>query len=99
MTGSIHYDFSAKIWQHSGAGGWHFVSLPQHISNEIRENHGWQEEGWGRLKVKAKIGLVSWDTAIWYDTKSATYLLPVKAEIRKKHQIETGIEMEICIFI
>jgi len=99
VIGNIHYDFTAKIWQHSGAGGWHFVSLPQHISDEIRENHGWQEEGWGRLKVKAQIDLVNWDTAIWYDTKSATYLLPVKAEMRKKLKLETGIVIEISIYV
>jgi hypothetical protein len=42
----IKYEFSAKIWQHSAPGGWYFVSLPVELSNEIRENLKWQEEGW-----------------------------------------------------
>jgi len=61
-----------------------FISLPISVSTEIRANLKWQEEGWGRLKVSAKIGNSEWNTAIWFDTKKETYLLPIKAEIRKK---------------
>ena len=89
MNGKIKYEFSATTWQHSSPAGWYFVSLPKNISDEIRENLKWQEEGWGRLKVTAKIGNSKWDTAIWFDTKHKTYLLPLKAEIRKKENIDS----------
>lgn len=95
----IKYEFSAKIWQHQSQGGWYFVSLPEKLAKEIREVVKWQEEGWGRLKVTAKTGNSEWDTAIWFDTKMNTYLLPVKAEIRKKENLETGKNTDVTILI
>lgn len=94
----IKYDFSATAWQYEGQGAWYFVSLPAEMSTEIRENLKWQEEGWGRLKAKARTGNSEWQTAIWYDTKRMTYLLPLKAEIRKKENI-TNQEISITIWI
>ncbi len=38
-------------------------------------------------------------TAIWFDTKSNTYLLPIKAAIRKKEKVEPGEEIQITIWL
>ena len=89
----MKYEFTAKVWNYSstvGTGGWHI---------EIRENLGFLEEGWGRLKMTAKTDNTQWETAIWFDTKLDTYLLPLKAEIRKKEKITTDKEIEIMIWI
>ncbi len=99
MNGKIKYEFSAKMWQHASTGGWHFVSFPQSISKEIRENLKWQEEGWGRMKALAKIEQFEWETAIWFDTNMDTYLLPVKAEVRKKFNLEINKMIKIEIWI
>ena len=53
----IKYTFQEKIWAHNGKGSWYFVSLPLDFSKEIRENLQSEEEGWGRLKATAKIGI------------------------------------------
>lgn len=99
MDFKIKYEFSAKIWQHTGQGGWYFVSLPKELSKEIRKLLKSQEEGWGRLKATAKIGNSEWETAIWFDTKASTYLLPLKAEIRKKEKLEVGKHTMTIIWI
>lgn len=99
MDGKIKYVFSAKTWQYPGPAGWHFVSLPEEMAKEIRENLKWQEEGWGRLKATAKIGNNEWETAIWFDTKMKTYLLPLKAEIRKKEKIEKGENIAVILWL
>jgi Domain of unknown function (DUF1905) len=99
MNGKIKFEFSAKAWQHASSGGWHFVSLPEELAKEIRENLKSDEEGWGRLKAIAKIGNSEWKTAIWFDTKMRTYLLPLKAEIRKKEHLEVGKNVETIIWI
>jgi hypothetical protein len=51
--------------KHASTGGWYFISLPADMASEIRENSGWQEQGWGRLKATVRIGNSEWDTAIW----------------------------------
>lgn len=96
---SIRYDFSATPWQYSGKGTWIFVTLPEDLSKEIRDNLKWQEEGWGRLKAKTKIGQTEWDTAIWFDTKNKCYLLPLKSDVRKKENIGLVKPIEITLYL
>ncbi len=91
--------FSAKMWKHGAEGGWHFVSLPKEISSEIREHLKWQEEGWGRMKTIAQIGQVKWDTAIWFDTKHDTYILPVKADVRRKEKLAIDQSIDVTLWI
>ncbi len=99
MDGKLKYDFSTKIWQHNSPGGWFFVSLPKKLSEEIRTHFKWQEEGWGRMKVKAQIEEYLWDTAIWFDTKHETYLLPIKASIRMKTKLKVNKTFKMHIWV
>jgi hypothetical protein len=69
------------------------------LAKEIRDNLKSEEEGWGRLKATAKIGNSEWQTAIWFDTKMNTYLLPLKAEIRRKEKLETDKNIKTIIWI
>jgi hypothetical protein len=93
------HTFRAKVWKHSGASGWFFVTLPKGLSKKIRATHALSEEGWGRLKAKAKVGSSKWDTAIWYDTRFKSYLLPLKAAIRKREDIVAGQSTRIDLQI
>jgi hypothetical protein len=66
---------------------------------KLEKNLKSEEEGWGRLKATAKIGSTEWKTAIWFDTKLKTYLLPLKAQIRKFDNIEVGKPTTTYIWI
>ena len=101
-SNGIKYEFSAKVYHYSTSAdmiGWTIVSLPKEISIEIRDNFKQLEQGWGRMKVTAKIGNTEWQTAIWFDTKQDTYLLPLKATIRKKENIVLDKDVEIVIWV
>ncbi|WP_206610034.1 DUF1905 domain-containing protein [Maribellus luteus] len=95
----VKYTFKAEPWQYGAPGGWFFVSFPAGLAKEIRSIFGREEEGWGRLKATAQIGNSEWKTAVWFDTKQNTYILPLKAEIRKKEHIAAGNEIEIVVWI
>jgi hypothetical protein len=95
----LQYRFASAPWQYAGQGGWVFVSLPKKLSSEIRKAFKREEAGWGRLTATAKIGYTEWKTAVWFDTKTNTYLLPLKAEIRRKEKIEVGKKVEVAVFI
>ena len=99
MQAKIQYEFSGIVWQHSASGGWFFISLPIDMAAEIRQHAKILEEGWGRMKVTARIGETSWDTALWFDTKLGTYLLPLKAEIRRKESIKNGTNISVQLSI
>lgn len=98
-TKGIKYEFTAIPWQYSVPNGWYFVSLPPNLAKEIRDVLKSEEEGWGRLKATAKIGASEWQTAIWFDTKMNTYLLPLKAEIRKKENLEIEKAVKTILWI
>jgi len=95
----VRYDFEALPWRYEGKAAWHFVSMPAQMADEVRGYFGNEEQGWGRLKATARIGNTEWATAIWYDTKAATYLLPIKADIRRKEQIEVNRKIAVSIWI
>jgi hypothetical protein len=95
----ISHTFTAPLWQHSAQGGWYFVTLPTDLSQEIRSQAKPFEEGWGRLNTSVKIGNSEWNTAIWFDTKHSTYLLPIKVDIRRKEKIELNQILELSIWL
>ena len=98
-SGKIKFTFTAQVWQYAGPAGWFFVTLPETLSKEIRDHLRSEEEGWGRLKAIAQIGSHQWQTAIWFDTKANSYLLPVKAEVRKKERVEINQNVEVMIWV
>ena len=95
----IQFKFSATVWKYAANGGWCFISLPKELSLEIRDAFKNEEEGWGRLKATARLNNSEWQTAIWFDTKLNAYLLPLKADVRKKEKIEVGQTVDVLIFI
>lgn len=99
MTARIRYSFTATIWQHVGPSAWFFVSLPPEMADEVRRLLGGEEEGWGRMKVSAQVGETRWDTAIWFDTKHNTYLLPLKQEVRKKANLHVNDEVQVEVLV
>lgn len=93
------YTFSGKVWKYKGPAGWHFVTLPRSLSKTIRRAHGASEEGWGRLKAEASIGECRWWTAIWFDSKAMSYLLPIKASVRKRVKIRSGSPVTVTLYL
>jgi hypothetical protein len=84
----LEYSMRAKVWLYPGAGGWHFVTLPAKDSAAIKRAFGVAQRGWGSLPVIATVGKTTWKTSIFPDKKIGAYVLPLKADVRKKENIE-----------
>lgn len=98
----MEYDFSEKPCQYTTAAemtGWTVIFLPKNLSKEIRDSFKHLEEGWGRMRVIAMVGDSEWQTAIWFDTKHNTYMLPLNAKIRKQEKITLNDTIRITIWI
>lgn len=67
--------------------GWHFLTIPKKESENIKKKFGNMKRGWGSLPVRITVGKTTWDTSIFPDKSSGTYLLPLKAMVRKKEGI------------
>lgn len=101
------YKARAKVWLYPGMAGWHFVMFPKKQSAEIRARFGALAAGWGSLQVIASIlrrrsgqvGKTSWKTSIFPDKKAGAYLLPLKADVRKRENIKNGDTITLSVEI
>lgn len=66
---------------------WHFITIPEKQSKEIKEIFGKSSRGFGSIPVKVTLNKTTWRTSIFPDSKSGCYFLPLKAGIRKKEEI------------
>jgi len=89
------YEFHAEVWLNPGEAGWHFVTLPADVADDIKERTAASSRAFGAVKVTADIGGHSWQTSLFPDTKRGTYLLPVKKTVRDKAGIGTGDTVEV----
>jgi len=83
------YELRTKLWEwHSDKANWYFLTVPQKIADEIRlVDAGPKRVGFGSLKVQATIGGTSWSTSIFPSAEHKTYVLPVKASVRKAEDL------------
>jgi hypothetical protein len=75
------------------------VTLPKKLAAEIRVFHGGLQKSFGSIGVHATIGKTRWKTSVFSDTKSGSYVLPLKAEIRKREKIVEGRMVSIGLEI
>jgi len=88
------YGVQGKVWLYPGeSGNWHFFTIPKKESSELNALYKGLTKGWGSLPVEVTIGKTTWKTSIFPDRKSGTYLLPLKAAVRKKEELFEG---DIC---
>lgn len=81
----------AKVTLWPGAvAAWHFVVLPAKQSAEIKKLFGGKARGWGSLPVNVTLGKTKWRTSIFWDNRSAAYLLPLKLKVRQAEAIAHG---------
>ena len=81
-------------------GAWRFARVPEGISAKIKEmQKGKLRRGWGAVYARAKIRKTEWVTSIFPDRHSATYILPLKKEIRYEENLYDGSEFTFSISI
>jgi len=86
---------TGPLWLWTGEGGsWHFITVPEHLTGEIRAESLARRGGFGSVRVEATINGVCWRTSV-FPQKSGGYILPVKKEVRCNAGIAVGDEVEL----
>lgn len=89
----------SELWLWSGEGGsWHFITVPERLADEFRAQGLARRGGFGSVRVEATIGDVSWRTSV-FPQKNGGYILPVKAEVRRRADIAAGDEVDLTLKI
>jgi hypothetical protein len=84
------YRFDGVLWEWDARGAWFFVSLPGDVTDDIDERFGHRATGFGSLRVEVTIGATTWRTSIFPDSKGATFVLPVKKQVRTAEGLTGG---------
>lgn len=87
-----HADVRADgaVWRYPGKGGWHFVTVPPDLVDELAVRYADAHRPFGSMRVRASFRSSAWSTSLFKDTKSASFLLPVRADVRRRERIEDG---------
>ncbi len=99
MKAKAIYKVRSKIWLYPGMTGWHFLTISEKQSKEIKKTFEGKSRGWGSLPVEVTLGKTKWRTSIFPDKKSGTYLLPLKAAVRMKEGVAHGDTVNFSIQI
>ncbi len=87
----LSFSFTGECWLwQAQKGAWHFITLPKEQSEEIRffsENLSEKKRGWGAVCVMVTVGKTSWETSVFPSKQLDAYILPIKADVRKKEKI------------
>ena len=102
LTGQTHtVAFTSPCWLYAGKGAWYFVTLPPDSAAEIsyysKALNGGKRTGWGSVRVTVQVGETVWQTSLFPDSKNKSYVLPIKAAVRKVENIVEGNIIEVRV--
>lgn len=82
--------FEAPLWKWRDESAWHFVTLPFDVTDDIDEQHGHSAKGFGSLPVEVTVGRTTWRTSVFPSKEEQSFLLPMKAAVRKAEGLVVG---------
>lgn len=91
----MEFTFSGAVWIYSGEGAWYFVTMPLDLADEIQARTAGIRRGFGSVRVNATIGESRWSTSLFRESKSGSYILPLKKEIRTKEKLDDGDQISV----
>ncbi|WP_297081194.1 DUF1905 domain-containing protein [uncultured Demequina sp.] len=92
------YAFDAQLWLWNGEGAqWVFVTVPEGVADHVEAQQTGPERGFGAVKVQVVIGASTWKTSMFPSKEHASYILPIKAAVRRAEGIAAGDTAAVSI--
>lgn len=86
--------FEAPLWRwQSRPDLWTFVSVPEHLSDEILDRAAGRTHGFGSVRVEVTVGATVWRTSIF--PGDSGYSLPIKRAVREAEELSFGGPVEV----
>ncbi|TPE62831.1 DUF1905 domain-containing protein [Sandaracinobacter neustonicus] len=86
--------FEAELWEWKGQAParWFFVTLPPEQAEKVQLHAilSATRRGWSTVRVRAQSGDVSWETSLFPNKAQSSWMLPVKASVRRSLGIGAG---------
>jgi hypothetical protein len=84
----FEFETQLRLWDARKSDTWTFADLPTDMADEIADEAEGAARGFGSLRVEVTIGATTWRTSIFPGAE--TYVLPVKAAVRRAESVEAG---------
>ena len=91
----MRLSFAGEVWFWRGPSPFHFVTVPEEESAELRAVSSLVTYGWGVIPVTARIGNTTWTTSLF--PKNDAYLVPLRASVRGAEDIELGDQVDVVL--
>lgn len=92
----MNFTFTSKLWVYSGKGAWHFVTLPVEAAHEIKFFNA-HAKGFMPIAVVATIGGTTWKTSVFPDSKSGSFALAIKKQVRTAENLHVGEMINVAL--
>jgi hypothetical protein len=97
------WPFEAELWAWQGPASWVFLSLPQAYADTVKRacllGSTGPKRGWKLVPVLVEVGETRWETSLFPDRESGSYILPVKAAMRRKLGVSVGDRISLCLHL
>ena len=94
----IQFESELWVWRSDSGSGWHFITLPEAARDAVNsEIEGIPRKGFGSVKVRVTIGKSTFETSLFPAKEYGSYLLPVKATVRKANSLYAGDEVKVAL--
>jgi hypothetical protein len=95
----VTYRFRAELWIYPGQNPWYFVTLPFDHADEIDEitSATATQRGFGSVRVRVTVGGSTWNTSVFPDSKTKSYVLPVKKQVRTAEGLTEGAPVDVML--
>ncbi len=90
----VTFDAELWIWDARKDGGWTFLTLPDDVSDDIRDHHP-RDGGFGSVPVTVTIGATTWRTSVFPQSGGGPFVLPVKKAVRRAEGVEAGDRVRV----
>jgi hypothetical protein len=92
--------FHAQIWEHAPEepGSWHFCTLPPEVADDVSFEAG-PRGGFGSVRVEVRIGPSTWRTSLFPDSRTGSFVLPIKKRVRVAGGLRAGDTCEVSIVV
>ena len=90
--------FTGILWEYQGEAPWVFITLLAEDAEEVRDRVP-ESAGFGSVKVNAVISESRWQTSVFPDKGSGSFVLPVKRAVREQEDLAPGDIARVTLHI
>jgi hypothetical protein len=98
------YTFTTPVWRwkareesrSADSGAWSFVTLPLEVADDVRALSG-EPRGFGSVRVHVEAAGMAWDTSVFPDAGSGSFVLPVKKAVRLAADVGEGDDLTVTL--